>query len=188
MRLEEHVDGVPAYKKAGDEAPRYLFYAIQKRRWKISDVLGDPKKGFAYLAVKDDGQSGPYSSLWKGLWEVFNGKGSGYTLDASVSCTLLEDLGEENNSSTQLDAGGANNPSSASTSSDTDADDSDSDSDVSQKGSQAAQVEIVGIIDAEGVVATRPQGLACAKMLVRSGFRCACHFTIKQNCPDQVAS
>eukprot|EP00930_Biecheleria_cincta_P023281 TRINITY_DN16849_c0_g1_i1.p1 TRINITY_DN16849_c0_g1~~TRINITY_DN16849_c0_g1_i1.p1 ORF type:complete len:592 (-),score=97.56 TRINITY_DN16849_c0_g1_i1:377-2152(-) len=180
IRLEEQVDGVHAYKKNGAGAPRFLFFAIQKRRWKISDVLGDPKKGFAYLAVTDDGQSGPYSSLCKGSWEVFNGKGSGYAHDSSVSCTLLEDPGEENNennTSTQLEAGGSNSQSSASTSSDTDAEDSDSGSDISHKGSQA---------ETGGMEAPKPHGRACAKMLVMSGLRCACHFAIKRHCPSQV--
>ena len=152
IRLEELVDGVPAYKKNGAGPPKFLFYATQKRRWKISDVLGDPKKGFAYLTVNDDGQSGPYSSLWTGLWKIFDSKDSGYTIDASVSCALIEDHSAQttqNKSSTQLEQGGMKNVSSASTSSETDSDDSDSDSDVSQ---DVLPADITGTTGAYGLL------------------------------------
>ncbi|CAK0817717.1 unnamed protein product [Prorocentrum cordatum] len=62
-----------------------MFFSARKKRWKISDKLGDPKGGFAYLAA---GAGGSRPSAAAG-WRVFDGKDEGCGLDGHVRCRPL---------------------------------------------------------------------------------------------------
>merc|ERR1712129_691209 len=87
--LEQQLDGMPAYKLVGDGHTRFLFFNSEKTRWKVSDVLGDAKKGFAYVKVAKGELTGPHAPALKGSWEVFDGKEEGYSVDSAVSCSLV---------------------------------------------------------------------------------------------------
>merc|ERR1719506_4117 len=79
-------DGLPAYEKVGEKngepATRFLYYSAQKKRWKISDSVGDTKNGFAF--VKLTVEKAPPVDLGNARWSVFDRKSEGYNEDPAV--------------------------------------------------------------------------------------------------------
>lgn len=216
--------GVSAFEKVGSAtAPRFLFYFAKKNRWKISEDLGDEKGGFAFMKVKDGGQTTP-SNLTDQHWHVFDSKGEGYNEDPEVRCARLENSTEAKHqekkkakhepTAQRQEARAANGAAASSASSgssaDSDGDDASSASSgtCSSSGSedeaagqpnadQARPISLgtAGPDDQERQAAPRssprPAGLGqrvCAKMLVRSGLRCGCHFSYARECPSVRAA
>merc|ERR1712217_979226 len=88
--------------------------------------------------------------------------------------------------------------SSVSTSSDESDSDSSSSSSVNEEqlsdlapvagGASASSATLAspGARAAPSLLALPRRGMACGKMLVRSGLRCACHFSYLEECPDKM--
>jgi len=251
--LEGGFEGSPAYEKfvdAGTEAcdRRFLFYARHKKRWKISQELGDSRGGFAYLLHSGGTGEAPPE---KANWNVFDGKGPGYNVDAAVRCVPV------NGESTPATAGCS--PSRSSGSSDSSDDEDSSVADSPEPPPDASPVTIpnpgqrpLGVapvtavpplndlslspartglgtinpgqkplgtapvtaglpppggcsppqssleegstrtppvspstsrVGTEAVVQRPTSSRVCAKMLVRSGLRCECHYLVLTDCP-----
>lgn len=64
--------------------------------------------------------------------------------------------------------------------------DSDSTSSSSSASSGVPDENEEGKLETQVKKITRPHGSLCAKMLVRSGFRCPCHY--KMQCPGKISS
>jgi len=234
MILPGGFDGHLAYQRwSGEDQPEgqplLMFYASEKKRWKVSNTLGDTKGGFAYLKTRDGTK--PPSELPSGArWMVFEGKENGYVEDADLTCvpknptapaekaadpesiaaavssdartdesagntahaeptasapagkTAVEDDGGSD------DDDDASSSDSSSSASEDDQDDADADASTAEAGQDAAKLEehkqaANGTATVPVTVVRRPAIRACAKMLVRVGLRCACHFTNVRNCP-----
>mmetsp|Transcript_8922 Transcript_8922/g.19630 ORF Transcript_8922/g.19630 Transcript_8922/m.19630 type:complete len:660 (+) Transcript_8922:166-2145(+) len=181
--MPDAVDGARAYEKAGGgSSRRYLFYSKRKRRWKIGDSVND-SKGFAFASVDDGGQAPP-SELSGMKWSVFDGPGKGYNEDPDVQCRPFP---EQRGSSSQVPSGDA-----ASQRSDSSGDSSDDSGDDSASSSGSASASGMGAemetedAPAPSDPATRPnfvRSRVCAKMMVRAGLRCGCHFA--HECPTR---
>lgn len=189
--LEDTVDGASAYEKyqAGD-AKRFLYYSSAKKRWKISDVLGDTKGGFAFIRVTDGGQSPPVGIGDNMYWSVYDGPEVGYNVDRDIRCTRFPPT-------TARTANGALGLKSKSEDGDTDesgsSESSDSSESVSDTDSDSTAVVIAPELGAtQGPVELpsklRTPSMVCAKMLVRSNLRCACHFMHMRDCPSNTRS
>ncbi|CAE8622626.1 unnamed protein product [Polarella glacialis] len=184
--LPHQFGGSPAYEKflAGD-APRFLFFSEQKHRWKISTELEDDKGGCAFCKTQGGGKSPPVTMAGS-TWKVYDGKGEGYVSDPAVRCLRLSDQAQGpaavNGSSRKL----ADEASLSETDSDSESSSSGGSKSSSSEG--APEDRDGGAMPAVTQVLPRPrsQGLVCAKMLVRSGLRCACHFSNVQGCPERL--
>ncbi len=200
--------GVKAYEKFGDK--RFLYFWPGKSRWKISDLLGDEAKGFAFLQVDDGGKRPPVSEGREQLWQVFDGKGEGYGKDPAMKCTELGGDAVESTSSTaapapetdlldrfEKDVFERQEQSSASPSSG-----SSSDSDSATKSSVSGAPEPsptqpahestgaptdIARSNGTSIDPPIPRGMVCAKMLARSLLRCHCHFVYVRQCPSRGA-
>merc|ERR1712060_1022046 len=85
--IPDGFEGICAYKKLGESAPRFLFYSVKKNRWKINDGLDDSKNGFAYAKTSDGGNAAPCDPSVNLQWYVFDGKEQGgYNEDSNVVC------------------------------------------------------------------------------------------------------
>lgn len=152
-------EGLIAYKKLkSEDAPRFLIYSDAKERWRISPALDAEKTSFAYIMASDGGASPPLSTASGPSWQVFSGKDEGYSIDPDVRCLPFngEDIPESQDSYSYSS--------------------SDSESAHSEPSAPAKA--------APAKAAPRQRGFA--KMLVRSGLRCACHFTYVRYCPDYI--
>eukprot|EP00931_Biecheleriopsis_adriatica_P097603 TRINITY_DN7141_c0_g1_i2.p1 TRINITY_DN7141_c0_g1~~TRINITY_DN7141_c0_g1_i2.p1 ORF type:complete len:529 (-),score=123.77 TRINITY_DN7141_c0_g1_i2:47-1633(-) len=191
--VAEGFEGTMAYERIGlegDDTKRCLFFAKDKSRWKISE---------------DGGKNPPSEAGSESKWTFFDGKEAGWTEDAAVRCTLVggEDVAiakkakaEESTADKakpkqeKVEDDSSDSESSGSGSgSESDASDSGSDAG-SKKGVQPA-VPLASPAPAASTESTgsAPQGpvqgsrRACAKMLVRAGLRCQCHFSYLWDCP-----
>eukprot|EP00930_Biecheleria_cincta_P097913 TRINITY_DN89596_c0_g1_i1.p1 TRINITY_DN89596_c0_g1~~TRINITY_DN89596_c0_g1_i1.p1 ORF type:complete len:665 (-),score=122.28 TRINITY_DN89596_c0_g1_i1:177-2171(-) len=239
--------GYLAYQRWSEDGqpPHFMFYAPEKKRWKVSNTLGDTKGGFAYVKTPDGTK--PPSDLPHGAtWLVFEGKEKGYVEDAFLTCVPLHPAvpaekaaeptsvataapgdghadesagtaaaaepmegvaGQKASTRSGLDAAeivedGSDDASSSESSSSASEDDQGSeDGSASEAGKDAAEIEEpkraasvtptskVASPPAESDISKvsgtpdHPVIRPCAKMLVRIGLRCACHFTYVRNCP-----
>jgi len=205
--IPQGFEGSLAYEKVlagpGDKGGRrFLYYSSARKRWKISDTLGDTKGGFAYLLSNAGGRRPPApSGTGDAVWCMFDGKEAGYNADVAVTCTLLV---PEANLAT---------PSSPNGSSSSSSDDDEAGPTVSavkaEAGNAAGTAVAAGADGAGPVVAQqvgdaaggpgtgvdgpeelptpRPPQLTriCAKVAVRTNLRCACHYTYLPDCPAQ---
>lgn len=197
--LDEKVDGMPAYKQVGTGPPRFLFFAVHKMRWKISDELGDTKKGFAYVEAQDAGVSGPHGKSLQGSWYVFDGKESGYSKDAALSCILEgEDetvarldksaaITAEDESDESETSGSSESSSSSKQASQGNDNSKNEDDEVDRRDEQNVSKEKEKRDEGVGASRAPVRGRVCAKMLARGHYRCLCHFTRVQDCPRRNA-
>jgi len=190
--------GKLAYEKADSSTKRFIFYSARKGRWKVHESLDDSAGGFAYAKGSGDTQPGPQLR-----WHIFDGSGKGYNEDAEVRCAPLIETettkasggdaagvasvsggqgGKEDNetgsgSDSDNDEGSGSGASSAASGS---SGSSSSDSgDEAPEGSPPADVSPAG---GTAAVEGGPRGRVIAKMLVRSGLRCSCHFAYMWEC------
>jgi len=190
--------GVPAWQKIGEEKnKRCAFFAKEKSRWKISEELGD-EKHFAFLKVKDGGKALPWELAPPDFaWKFFDGKEEGWKEDTQVLCSQVED--ESAPSAKRVKSEGSEvkkeqeEESSSDSGSGSDSEASDNSSGGSS-GSSSPQAAGSSKATASGAAAPSgpgPDGIlfpnrkAAAKMLVRSGLRCSCHFSHLRDCPDR---
>ncbi|CAJ1399655.1 unnamed protein product [Effrenium voratum] len=84
-------EGSAAFERMsqGSDPKRFLFYAKDKARWRISEALGD-NRNFAFLKVKDGGRGPPSEAPPEARWSFFDGKESGWKEDAAVQCRAVE--------------------------------------------------------------------------------------------------
>ncbi|CAK0861595.1 unnamed protein product [Prorocentrum cordatum] len=193
-RCAEDFGGHRAYEKvvAAGSAPRFLYYWGERSRWKVDSKLGGDKSGFAYLKLA--GASSPAEAGPDQYWHVYDDREQGYNKDPAVRCS--EFAPEPHGAATSAAATGSRAaaargaPSSDGSSDDGSNDDSDDSGDDSSSASdatpQAGPVVAVPAKGAQAVGAVRAR--ACAKMMVRSGVRCACHFKLVRDCPDHASS
>lgn len=213
MAVEGGYKGHQAYErigKKGDEARRCLFYSKEKSRWKISEGLGD-HKNFAFLKVKDGGTKPPSAAGSRIHWHFFDGKDVGWTEDREVKCVPYEqgkraktENGEarsaqiaEDAPEIAVDEGSASSDSASSSSGGESSEEASDDDSASSGGSgspeqkRAASTAVPATGPGRGgttpgsSVPPRPKTRACAKMLVRAGLRCSCHFKYVQECPSR---
>jgi hypothetical protein len=89
MLSDDGFGGTYAYKKASFanslSGCKFLYYEANKKRWKISNLLGD-KNGFAYIKVSDGGNRPPVDPGVGVTWSVFDGKARGFNQDEAVQC------------------------------------------------------------------------------------------------------
>jgi len=103
--LPELFGGSIAYEKVSDhdaEQRRVLYYHAEKKRWKVSESIGDNKAGFAFLKVRDGGKAPPISNE-SIAWTLFDGR-EGYNEDPAMRCIKLLDLLVQPGVATKLDA------------------------------------------------------------------------------------
>ena len=161
-------------------ARKVLYFSAVKRRWKIGKMLEDNVGMFAYVKVPDSGQKPPVDLPEGTFWHVFNGKESSYQADEKVRCTLLApaELGQQNairpddalvHQDSEDEASSSSSSSSSASSS-------------SEKARSRSPPHAVPTEPAFDTGALR-RGRVCAKMMVRSGVRCICHFQMGQSCP-----
>lgn len=186
-------DGLSAYEKAGGGQPRFLFYSKRKGRWKINDQLDDAKNGFAFAKVRDGGTA-PSDHSPALRWQVFDGKEGGYKEDAAVQCSAVvveakeaeaTDEAKEAEAAEEASAEDDSSGSSSSSSSGSDnEDEGGSDGPVSERQAASGDGAGAGLVrDSMQAVPRKPRGRVCAKMLVRAGLRCSCHFSFVGQCP-----
>ncbi|CAE7812960.1 GOR [Symbiodinium sp. CCMP2592] len=212
MAVEGGYKGHHAYErisKKGEEARRCLFYSKEKSRWKISEGLGD-HKNFAFLKVKDGGTKPPSAAGSKTHWHFFDGKDVGWTEDRDVKCVPYEQgkrAKTENGDAPEIADEASASSDSASSSSGGESSEEASDDDSASSGGSRSSGERAGLKPASTAVpatgpgrgpttttttgpnmAPRPRTRACAKMLVRAGLRCSCHFKYVQECPSRKAA
>lgn len=186
--------GRQAYKKVGGEQTRFIFFSSQKGRWKIHKVLDNAAGGgYAWATASSERQFPPNVG-----WHCFDGPENGYNEDDAVRCTALQpDIQDGVSGGT----GGLAEPRAPSSErSGSGRDDSDSDDASASIGSggdsenaddrsaESAALAAAAGSAAAAAVAGRPirTGRVCAKMMIRSGIRCECHFQLAQNCPARA--
>jgi len=177
-------DGSSAYVKAGGGQPRFLFYSNRKGRWKINDQLDDAKNGFAFAKVRDGGKVVPSDHSPALRWHVFDGKEGGYNEDANVRCSKVAAAAKQAGAAGDA-SGDDSSVSSSSSSSGSDAEDEGGSDGPGSEGEAATGDAATARGEPDSTQATprKPQGRVCAKMLVRAGFRCSCHFSLVGDCP-----
>mmetsp|Transcript_23553 Transcript_23553/g.42500 ORF Transcript_23553/g.42500 Transcript_23553/m.42500 type:complete len:697 (+) Transcript_23553:168-2258(+) len=198
--------GASAWEKIGEEKnKRCVYFAKEKSRWKISEALGD-EKHFAFLKVKDGGKALPWElTPPESAWKFFDGKETGWTEDVAVRCLQVEDESAPSSKRVKTDEAEvktegkeeSSSGSSSGTGSDSEAsDDSSGGSSGSASPEKGGAPPASSKATASGTVAPLGQGSggavlvssgrkACAKLLVRSGLRCLCHFSHIRDCPDR---
>jgi len=190
---------------------RCLFFSSTKSAWKLSDKFDDSKLGFAFAKV-DGKEKSPSEDL---VWRVFGGKEEGYAKDHDVKCVPAADLhrevlkvaGLDNDSAqknTSDEESDGEKPSSSSDEETGEAEDekqSQGSSSSSEAEGKAPKREVTdssheqepegspsmltyAVPTTERVRAPK-RGRVCAKMLVRSSFRCSCHFAPLGSCPGR---
>ena len=179
-RRAEEPDGRGAYEKVGVENdPRFLYYCSENARWKIDDRMRSKGRGYAYLKVT---AQTPVDAGPEHQWHVCDKRGRNYEKDPDIRCTELAG-----------DAGGEAAPRGESTSDSADSEASDQSSSTSS-GKTPAQEErpVEAALARAGkgesqreLPVSAARARACAKMLCRSGLRCACHFRLAQDCPNR---
>ena len=182
-RAEEH-NGRGAYEKVGVEGdPRFLYHCSKKARWKIDNKMPSNSSGFAYLktTAKTPADAGPDQQ-----WHICDKRGEGYNKDSDVLCTELA----PHIATFSTKPGGGAGDAGDSTSSEA----SDHQSSSASSGETLAQAEDpVEAAPARASAGESQKGPprsalragACAKMLCRSGLRCACHFFFAWECPTR---
>jgi len=186
-RAADH-DGHGAYEKVGADAavrPRFLYFWREKSRWKIDNKIPSEKSGFAYLKV--DGVATPAEAGPDCKWHVCDEKGEGYNKDPRVRCVEVAPgpgSGAPAAGSVAPSAQPDNSASDDDTSSDEDRTSGDEESS-SESGSGARAAPGAAAWTAPGRAAGVVPRRACAKMLVRSGLRCVCHFSVLRDCPGR---
>ncbi|CAK0905697.1 unnamed protein product [Prorocentrum cordatum] len=187
-------DGYGAYEKVGADAairPRFLYFWREKSRWKIDCKIPSRRSGFAYLkaaGVASPTQAGPDCQ-----WHVCDDKGEGYGKDPCVRCLEVvpapgatspapERVGHHATQARSLPS------QDSSASADSSSDDVGNRTSSDEESSSASGAEPPAQPGADAQAPRSHAGRtapirACAKMLVRSGLRCACHFRMAQDCP-----
>mmetsp|Transcript_57663 Transcript_57663/g.134309 ORF Transcript_57663/g.134309 Transcript_57663/m.134309 type:complete len:706 (-) Transcript_57663:63-2180(-) len=202
-----------AYRKVGSGQPRFLFYSSRKSRWKINDELDDAKNGFAYAKTRDGGKAAPSDHGAVLRWHVFDGKAEGYNEDPALQCVALseglavEDAGvtgrsvpvkkAEAEEDGKVQAGQQDEESAASGSPSSSSSSSGSE-EVENTQRQAEELMESASVPPSAPASSAavsmqalhgrkiPYGRVCAKMLVRSGLRCGCHFSYLRDCPNRA--
>jgi len=207
--LQSLFDGAIAYQKqqAGDK-DRFLYYQASKSRWKINNKLGGSGSGFGYASVTDGGKASVADAGESVKWLVVDNKGGSYIEDADVRCVRLSpdpdefakqlqaekakdpakvgrsaSVQEVSDDNTQKEKNGASDHSSGRSDGDSRSDDDGTSADNSDASSDDSASS-----DEASAVPGRPPpaaafGRVCAKMLVRSHLRCACHYMYSNDCP-----
>lgn len=183
---KELFGGFSAFEKCGGTVERFLFFSASKKRWKISDRLDDGKTGFAFAKVSD-GKISPAALGESVTWSVFDGKEDGYNVDAAVRVKPLvaapEEDGQGSSSEESADSSGSGSSSSSSAQSDAEVVASET-----VEAAETVQEEVTKepVVEVAFPVSKPPRkGRVCAKMLVRSGVRCGCHFAYLRECPSR---
>ncbi|CAK0838503.1 unnamed protein product [Prorocentrum cordatum] len=186
-RAADH-DGHGAYEKVGADAavrPRFLYFWREKSRWKIDNKIPSEKSGFAYLKVA--GVASPANAGPDCQWHVCDDKGEGYSKDPGVRCLEVAPRPGASAGEARPAPPASQDVSSSDDSSSDDGGDQTSGDDESSSASGSEQPAQKG---ATALAAGRQPGgavrrRACAKMLVRSGLRCVCHFRPVRDCPGR---
>lgn len=184
--LSKKFEGSAAYERFcpsgddGDDLQRWLFYAKDKSRWKISEALGH-HHNFAFLKVTDGGKSPPFEAQPDAAWMFYDGKGK-WQKDLSVKCVAFKlappkDAKQATQRSQPEEEESSDSASSSTDSEGGDTCDSSDDHSADPAGAAGAAVP-------RPVVRTRSR--ACAKMMVRAGRRCSCHFRNLSDCPGRM--
>lgn len=188
-QMQKKFEGNLAFEKLGSDtdggSDLYIFYAATKSRWKISPILGDPKGGLAQC--KTSTSSSP-ADVGDSPWLFYDGKDEGYRGDALVKCTRHGGGATANAKSAGASAEAAPSPPVPSL----------------PLSSEPPTAEPAAFRDAREI--SKPdggsasssssssnmnevkhsRGLACAKMLARSGLRCHCCFLYTKDCPKRT--
>merc|ERR1712187_1053816 len=104
--------------------------------------------------------------------------GNGFGSDSAVSCTLLKAEGAVDSSNSS-----SGSSSSSSSTGETDQVSMHSPSRIVHQDDKPASSTLTGTPSIVVSATMWPTGLVGAKMLARSGFRCACHFLLAGECP-----
>lgn len=184
--LSKKFEGTAAYElfcppgNDVDDLQRWLFYAKDKSRWKISEALGH-HHNFAFLKVTDGGKSPP-SAQPDAAWMFYDGKDSGWQQDLSVKCVAVKwtppkDAKQETKRSQPEEEESSDSASSS---------DTDSEGGDTCESSDDPSADPAGAAAVPARPPVRTRSLACAKMMVRAGRRCSCHFRYVRDCPGRL--
>ena len=192
LPLADKFNGRIAYERFSPpgETPweRRLYYAEEKKRWKVSQALGD-RQNFAFLVVEDGGKNPPSAS--NVTWSFFDGlkksknekeTNHGWGEDPQVKCIAFrwpKAKAVAQNQPKEESSGSA-----SSSDSDSEAGDSGDSSASDSDEPEAARSAKVEASEVPKKPVKKPR--ACAKMMVRAGLRCSCHFRLLLECPGQM--
>lgn len=199
--VPEGCNGAKAYKNIRADVSRVIHYHAKKGRWKVSESLGE--KSHCAFRLDSSGKGSPFDVDPSQPWQFYQGKEAGYVPDLAVKCVPWDEgkskasadkakkqEDKEHASSSSSSAASDSESEGKSSSSSEEVPVASPDSDMLDKSvpAQASEMrsESNGLGSMDAALWPLPRK-ACAKMMVRVGRRCACHFSFVLSCPARAA-